>query len=90
MIDEEAPFALGDIVEFHPLYGEDYLKHGHIYGRVDGQHFYDQWVVDLQKMELREGSMVPVGTRLQGVKIFMVPAWMVRKVAFDDSARHTL
>jgi len=78
----KAPFNIGDIVQFDALYGQDYIKRGHQYGRIEGQHFYDQvdggWVVDLQKMKLDNGSMIPVGTAMQGVKIYMVPAWAVK------------
>lgn len=76
----QAPFSIGDIVEFDAVYGANYIKRGHLYGRIDGQHFYDQWVVDLQKMRREGDRMIPVGTATQGVKIYMVPANVVHKI----------
>jgi len=75
MTEKVQKFAIGQMIEFDPLYGESYLKMNHQYGRVLGAHQYTpgEWTYDLQKYRKDEyGKFVYVGTALHGVKIFMV------------------
>lgn len=83
MITQEQvpPFEYGEVLEFDALYGSDYIKVGHRYVRVEGQHSYadvdGNWVVDGRK--LVENEYAPEYLQPLAVMIYMIPAWALKK-----------